>query len=506
MRIAGWEIRERGETAEISADVDGFRLWYRIPLSVPYARTADPFAAAALLPAMLQGGPLEIAPDLPLSPKLLENLRVLQDIHHCWNPLFQIVPIEAATAPAAPFRDGSFAFFSGGVDSTYTFLKRRSELTHLVFIQGFDFFANAGASGGFAEDDLADLSLLALRLMEPASALASHLKDSLGEDTRKALADYRATGVPAPGLEARLARDLEAVIAGPPLWDAGRFAGTALRPETKALLEEGRPGVDAYRLNRMLLEDAYPLEIARRDDTAYRTAVDRNARFARSHGKTLLPVSTNHYAFGYRYNLSRNLTQGSALASIALLLGFPRVFAPAAYSYGQLFPLGQHPLTDPLWSNEIVQIIHEGAEARRVDKIARIAEDGPALANLRVCFDDMNSNCGRCSKCLRTTIPLGLLGATGGPFPPLPPLKAIRKMRIASDIESVFLKEILDPAFRPAARPLYRALKASIRRFELQRLLRDFDKVVLGGRIRKAYMRRAGPPPGIVRIDTTPPG
>ncbi len=469
MKITEWKVRELGETSEISADVDGFRLWYRLPRSVPYARTADPFAAAALLPAMLQGGPLEIAPEMPLSPKLGENLRVLQDIHHCWNPLFGVVPIEAATAPAAPFQDGSFTFFSGGVDSTYTFLKRRSELTHLVFIQGFDFF-------------------------------------SLREDTRQALADYRASGIPAPGLEARLARDLEAVIAGPPVWEAGRFAGIRLRPETKALLEEVRPGADAYRLNRMLLEDAYPLEIARRDDTVYRTAVDRNDRFARSHGKALIPVSTNHYAFGYRYNLSRNLTQGSALASIALLLGFPRVFAPAAYSYSQLFPLGQHPLTDPLWSNEIVQIIHEGAEARRVDKIARIAEDGSALANLRVCFDDMNRNCGRCSKCLRTMIPLELLGASGGPFPPLPPLKAIRKMRIASDIESVFLKEILDPGIRPAQRPLYRALKACIRRFELQRLLKDFDRIVLGGRIRKAYMRRAGPPPGIVRIDTTPPG
>jgi len=506
MKITEWKVREHGETAEISADVDGFRLWYRLPHSVPYARTADPFAAAALLPAMLQGGPLEIAPNLPLSPKLGENLRVLQDIHHCWNPRFRIVPIEAATAPAAPFRDGAAAFFSGGVDSTYTFLKREPELTHLVFIQGFDFFSNAGASGGFAADDIADLSLLALRLMGPANALSARLRDSLREDTRQALADYRASGLPSPGLEARLARDLEAVIAGPPVREAGRLAGIGLRPETKALLKEVRPGADAYRLNRMLLEDAFPQEIARRDDAVYRTAVDRNDRFARSHGKTLIPVSTNHYAFGYRYNLSRNLTQGSALASIALLLGFPRVFAPAAYSYSQLFPLGQHPLTDPLWSNEIVQIVHEGAEARRVDKIARIAEDGSALANLRVCFDDMNRNCGRCSKCLRTTIPLELLGVSGGPFPPLPPLKAIRKLRIASDIESVFLKEILDPGIRPAQRPLYRALKARIRRFELQRLLRDFDKVVLGGRIRKAYMRRAGPPPGIVRIDTTPPG
>lgn len=506
MKITDRKITEQRETLEISADVDGFRLWYRVPRSSPVSGAADPFVAAALLPAMLRGEALEIDPGLSVSPKLVENLRSLQEIYHCWNPVFRIVPIEAATAAAGvPLHDGALSFFSGGVDSTYTFLKRQSELTHLAFIQGFDFFVNTKDSGAFSAGDIADLSQLAFKLMRPGDRLAAFLRDGLSKRTLRALSDYRSTGTVGGGLEEGLAEDLEKTVAGPPIFEAGRFAGVRLRPETRERLKGDPGGGGLNRLNRLLLEDAFPLEIARRDDAIYRAAIDRNARFARSFGKTLIPVATNHYAFGYRYNLSRNLTQGSALASIALLLGFPRAYLPGAYSYDQLAPLGQHPLTDPLWSNESVRIIHEGAEAQRVDKVRRIAGSGPALANLRVCFDDMNENCGKCAKCLRTMIPLTLLGAAAGaPFPALPPPRVLRKTRIANDIESIYFKENFDPGLGTADRALLRALRTCLKRYERRKLLKDVDRVLLGGFMRKAYLRRAQAADGNPRIDTTP--
>ncbi len=505
MRIAKPEVLDGGDFREISAVVDGFRLWYRVPRSCRISGTADPFLAAALLPAMLEGRRLTVAPGASVSPRLVANLETLQDIHRCWNPAFKAVPVEAETAPARPANDGTLAFFSGGVDSSYTFLKKQSEITHLVFVQGFDFFANPDGTGSFSAEDLADLSQLAFKLLRPAGALSAYLKGRLSAHTLQALSDYRSSGLPTPDLEALVARDLEALVAGPPLWEERLFSGVRLRPATRDLLKAGPEGDGGHRLNRLLLEDAYPLEIARRDDSAYREAVSRNARFAESRGKTLIPIATNHYAFGYRYNLSRNLTQGSALGSIALLLGFPVAYVPAAYSYSQLAPLGSHPLTDPLWSNEAVRIVHEGAEARRVDKIAGIAGSGPVLANLRVCFEDMNRNCGHCAKCLRTMIPLALLGVSGAPFPPLPPSKEIRKMRIANQIESVFLEETLEAAPGAPRGALYRAMKACLRRFELHKLMTGLDKAVLGRTLKKLYLRRAGGGAFITRIDTTPP-
>jgi len=60
-----------------------------------------------------------------------------------------------------------------------------------------------------------------------------------------------------------------------------------------------------------------------------------------------------------------------------------------------------------------MEIVHDGAEARRVDKIARIVSRHPlALKHLRVCLYNQESprNCGHCKKCARTMMALELIG------------------------------------------------------------------------------------------------
>ena len=370
MLIRDWEITRQAGVLEVAAEVDGFRLWYRVPDSYPVARSADPFLAAALLPAMVRGEGLEVDPALTVSPKLLKNAVHLQEIFHTWNPALELVPIAASTARADELCSGALSFFSGGVDSTYTFLKHTKEISHLVFIHGFDFY------------------------------------------------------------------------------DVGE---------------------------------------------SYLTAVKRNSCFAETYGKTLIPVETNHFLFGYRYAMSRNLTQGSALGSVALLLGFATAYLPSARTYNELTPLGSHPLTDPLWSNEAVDVIHDGCEARRTDKLRKIVASDAALGNLRVCFKDMNVNCGRCTKCLRTMVPLTLLGAKTAPFPPLPPLKELAKAGMGTEIERDFFRENVELAIAtgaPEHRELRDALRQRLRRAEVRRAVRDLDRALLGGRMRRLLVKR----------------
>ncbi|OGD32791.1 MAG: hypothetical protein A2V45_15635 [Candidatus Aminicenantes bacterium RBG_19FT_COMBO_58_17] len=505
MRVSGLEVREIQDSREISVVVDGFRLWYRIPLSLPFVKSGDPFAAVALLPAMARGESLDIDRDIPVSPKLVQGLSLLQEIHHSWNPALKVVPVRATTAPATSLHAGAMSFFSGGVDSTFTFLKRKDEISHLVFIQGFDFYTHDGNVAAFSVEDISNLAQLSHLLMKPRGAVADFIKAGLSERTLQALSRFAANGLGPEALEEALAGDFERIINRTSIYDESRFSGVKLRPETRECLAKPAAGESPARLNRLLLEDAFPLEIARRDSSAYRTAVARNTALASNSGKTLIPVATNHYPFGYRYNLSRNLTQGSALAGIALLLGFARAFVPAAYSYSQLIFLGSHPLTDPLWSTEGVRIVHEGAEARRVDKIVRIAGEATALANLRVCFDDMNVNCGHCPKCLRTLIPLRLLGASAAPFPLGPTALALRKTPITTEIEKIFFLENIELAKRTDKADLHAALRTALHRYERRKLLGDLDKAFFRGRLKRGFRRRAGAPPAMRRIDTIPP-
>jgi bacterioferritin-associated ferredoxin len=124
--------------------------------------------------------------------------------------------------------------------------------------------------------------------------------------------------------------------------------------------------------------------------------------------------------------------QGAALASVGLLLGrrFRRILIAASHSYRDLFPWGSHPLVDPLWSTEAVEVVHEGA-VDRVEKTAEISRSEVAMRYLRVCTPSA-SNCGRCEKCLRTMVGLQLVGGLERceTLPHLIPVRRLARVRV----------------------------------------------------------------------------
>ena len=99
---------------------------------------------------------------------------------------------------------------------------------------------------------------------------------------------------------------------------------------------------------------------------------------------------------------------------MSLANGFDYVCIPSTYSYGDFVPIGSTPLTDERFSSERLQIVHDGAELPRSEKIARIVEWNRdlVLAHLRVCALNYGGayNCCQCWKCVRTAIPLAYLG------------------------------------------------------------------------------------------------
>ena len=51
------------------------------------------------------------------------------------------------------------------------------------------------------------------------------------------------------------------MLSGPSLYDPARFRNVVLRPETEQLLKQNPGGQQLARLNKLLLEDAYPTEL-----------------------------------------------------------------------------------------------------------------------------------------------------------------------------------------------------------------------------------------------------
>jgi nitrate/nitrite transporter NarK len=125
------------------------------------------------------------------------------------------------------------------------------------------FCAPAEMDGGFAALSTRDLDLpsFAGKLNRPSDAVSSYVKTQLSAATLAALEQYSAAD-PLP-LQTNLLQSLNALIRSQSIYDAGRFAGVTLRPETQKLLALNPTGDALGHLNRLLLDDAYPREISR---------------------------------------------------------------------------------------------------------------------------------------------------------------------------------------------------------------------------------------------------
>jgi Tat protein translocase TatC len=115
----------------------------------------------------------------------------------------------------------------------------------------------------FSADDFRNLGSLAKKLRQPSDTVSAYLSGQLSDATRRALTNYHGW-FSRPGLlQTNLVQDFNKIVAGDCIFDAQRFAGLTLRAEAQQLLAQQPQGSDLLRLNRLLLEDAFPKELSR---------------------------------------------------------------------------------------------------------------------------------------------------------------------------------------------------------------------------------------------------
>jgi hypothetical protein len=213
----------------------------------------------------------------------------------------------------------------------------------------------------------------------------------------------------------------------------------------------------------------FDLPIGRPEEFA--VAHKTNAHTASQFGKTLMTIATNlkEELPGYGRWWGR-MSHGAGLAGIGQLLAgrFDQVFIGSTHDYTTLSPWGSHPLTDPLYGSSTFTVVHDGAEATRVEKTALIAGHADAARGLRVCWEaDAGSNCSGCSKCLRTMVTLDLIGqrAASTSFDwSKYTLAQVTRMFLKNRNDLDFSLEILVAARALGREDIVQAVNASIRR------------------------------------------
>jgi hypothetical protein len=159
-----------------------------------------------------------------------------------------------------------------------------------------------------------------------------------------------------------------------------------------------------------------------------------NTRIAKNEKLNLITVSTNVADIVEKY-LVWDFAHGGALAAVAIFLRneLKTIFISGAVKKDKLFPYGTHPELDKLWSSEDQNIVHDGTEYTRLDKVMKKVSKSPlALNYLHVCTQNIKGkyNCSRCFKCLMTMIELECAGVLGkqNVFNKELDLKAVRNM------------------------------------------------------------------------------
>jgi hypothetical protein len=204
-------------------------------------------------------------------------------------------------------------------------------------------------------------------------------------------------------------------------------------------------------------------------------------RVAEALGKSLIVVEVNLRDFSDEYTDWADHYVGSALASVGLLLSpqLRKIYVPATFSYEHLHPEGSHPLLDPLWSTELLTFEHDGCEANRIEKIARIAQSDIALESLRVCNRFYAHNCGYCEKCLRTMLGLHAVGALErcNVFDEKLDADALYSMKIMHDSVVPYEEENLRVLQKSGSNQgLAEALRFSINSYKYKKLARQLNE------------------------------
>lgn len=229
------------------------------------------------------------------------------------------------------------------------------------------------------------------------------------------------------------------------------------------------------------------------DEVLYQQCLAANRQTADEFNKILVPIESNTRFFMRELaggKLGWYKAQGGGLSSIALALGFGETLISSSNTYDNLHPLGSHPLTDPLFSNDRVNIFHDGCEARRHEKLLLVSKNEFLLQRIRVCWQDKGLNCGKCDKCLHFRMALTLCNLRHDSFARLTDYSELSGAHVNTPGEYVEWHDNLLLANKMNNRPAGRAINKLLRRYNLKQIIKLSDKVMFNGRLFAAKTAR----------------
>jgi len=125
------------------------------------------------------------------------------------------------------------------------------------------FSARPAVSSTISLDEIKDFSGMEDRWARQADSISAFLWHRLSKQEQEVLTNYPSSASNLKKAQEVVVHALNRAILGPSIYEHDLFKGISLRPATTNLMRQNPTGLRVADLNRLLLEDAYPLELSR---------------------------------------------------------------------------------------------------------------------------------------------------------------------------------------------------------------------------------------------------
>jgi hypothetical protein len=156
--------------------------------------------------------------------------------------------------------------------------------------------ATSLSSGG-----ITDQAAFTAKIANGSDAVSAFLRGQLENSVKADLTSYAPSNPNAKAVVSALVKSLNQVLSGLSIYDKARFSKVVLRRDTEELLEQNPRGQQLARLNKLLLEDAYPTELAKSGLTGW--VVKDGAMASTGAGRGVIYTATDYTRYRLMFTM-----------------------------------------------------------------------------------------------------------------------------------------------------------------------------------------------------------
>ena len=159
-------------------------------------------------------------------------------------------------------------------------------------------------------------------LTNGSDAVSVFLRARLEASTKAALAAYSASSANAKAAISAVVKDLNQIISGPSIYESSRFSKVTLRFETQQLLARNPRGQELAKLNKLLLEDAYPRDLAKTSSAGW--VVKDNAMASMGTGRGVIYTVKDYNRFRLMFTMRHIIGSPDHQACVLIFCSRPQ--------------------------------------------------------------------------------------------------------------------------------------------------------------------------------------